>query len=99
MPDFAGLVLAGRREGVDPFAESVGASHRALIPVAGVPMLLRVLRCLAATSRVADLTVSIDRPELIDEVPEIAERTERRVTPCTVQLVRCNAVTCQLQSA
>ena len=78
MPSFAGLVLAGRREGVDPFAESVGASHRALIPVAGVPMLLRVLRCLAATSRVADLTVSIDRPELIDEVPEIAERTEHR---------------------
>ena len=65
MSTFAGLVLAGRREGVDPFAEAQGASHRALIPVGGVPMLLRVLRCLGESRDVGNLAVSIDRPELL----------------------------------
>jgi GTP:adenosylcobinamide-phosphate guanylyltransferase len=76
MTTYAGLVLAGRREGVDPFAESVGASHRALIPVCGVPMLLRVLRCLEAARDVSNTTVSIDRPQLLREVPDIASAME-----------------------
>jgi len=72
MARVAGLVLAGRREGVDPFAEERGASHRALIPVGGVPMLLRVLRCLRDSRDVGPLAVSIDRPELLAREPEIA---------------------------
>jgi GTP:adenosylcobinamide-phosphate guanylyltransferase len=76
MATYAGLVLAGRREGIDPFAEAVGASHRALIPVAGVPMVLRVLRCLEDARAVANLTVSIDRPDLLAEIPDIALATQ-----------------------
>ncbi len=76
MATYAGLVLAGRREGVDPFAESLGASHRALIPVGGVPMLLRVLRCLDAARDVSSRTVSIDRPELLGDLPEFAAALE-----------------------
>ena len=72
MATYAGLVLAGRREGVDPFAEAEGASHRALIPVGGVPMLLRVLRCLEEARDVSDTAVSIDRPELLEAVPDLA---------------------------
>jgi GTP:adenosylcobinamide-phosphate guanylyltransferase len=74
--DFAGLVLAGRRDGADPLAESTGASHRALVPVAGTPMLLRVLDTLRASGRAAPVTVSIDAPGLLDAVPQISRSRE-----------------------
>jgi GTP:adenosylcobinamide-phosphate guanylyltransferase len=66
-------VLAGKRGAHDALAESRGATHRALLPVAGVPMLLRVLRCLEAAG-FARIHVSIDAPERLDAVPELAER-------------------------
>jgi GTP:adenosylcobinamide-phosphate guanylyltransferase len=64
-------VLAGKRGAHDELAESRGASHRALLPVAGVPMLLRVLRCLRAAG-FARVHVSIDAPERLDALPELA---------------------------
>ncbi|KLI63992.1 nucleotidyltransferase family protein [Aurantiacibacter marinus] len=42
----AALVLAGTREGGDPFAQAQGASHKALIDVEGVPILQRVVDAL-----------------------------------------------------
>jgi len=59
------VVLAGRRAGEDPFAASHGAVHRALLPVAGEPMLERVLRTLRAHPRIGSIRVSIDRPDLV----------------------------------
>src|SRR5262245_39650118 len=70
---FRALILAGRRGTRDPFAESVGASHRALIPVAGVPMLLRVARTLARVPELERLWISIDEPERLAALPELAE--------------------------
>lgn len=72
MTTYAGLVLAGRRAGGDPFAESQGVTHRALIPVGGVPMLLRVLQCLDASRDVANLAVNIDHPERLSDDPDLA---------------------------
>jgi GTP:adenosylcobinamide-phosphate guanylyltransferase len=69
--DFTALVLAGRRGPDDPLARRHGVSHRALLPVAGVPMLLRVLRTLRAAG-IARLHVSIDEPDLLDALPEAA---------------------------
>lgn len=66
------LVLAGRRGPDDALAEQFGASHRALLPVHGVPSLLRVVRVLGASERFDAIHVSIDEPERIDEVPELA---------------------------
>src|SRR6185369_15359784 len=43
-PTYTALVLAGTRPGGDPLADYAGVSHKALIEVGGVPMLLRVLR-------------------------------------------------------
>ena len=60
---FSGLVLAGRRGAADPLAENQGSTHRALLDVCGVPMLLRVVRALEASGRVGRLVVSIDDPE------------------------------------
>lgn len=65
-------MLAGKRGAHDALAESRGATHRALLPVAGVPMLVRVLRCLRA-SGFERIHVSIDAPERLDAVPELAE--------------------------
>lgn len=69
--DFSALVLAGRRGPQDPLAVSRGATHRALLRVAGVPMLVRVVRTLRAAG-LARLHVSIDAPELLDAEPELA---------------------------
>ena len=70
--DFSALVLAGRRGPQDPLAVGHGVSHRALLPVAGVPMLLRVLRTLRAAG-ITRLHVSIDAPELLETLPELAD--------------------------
>jgi len=46
---FAALVLAGDRRADDPLLQSTGLPSKALLPVAGTPMVLRVLAALAAS--------------------------------------------------
>ena len=41
MSKYTALLLAGSRPGGDPFAARYGASMKALIPIAGEPMVLR----------------------------------------------------------
>ena len=42
------LILAGQREGVeDPLCEAAGVTHKAEIPVLGIPMLHRVISALS----------------------------------------------------
>jgi GTP:adenosylcobinamide-phosphate guanylyltransferase len=77
MPPFNVLVLAGRRHGVDPLAEQTGVSHRALLDVAGQPMLVRVIRTLRASSRVGEIAVSIDDPHALETVPELKALVEQ----------------------
>jgi GTP:adenosylcobinamide-phosphate guanylyltransferase len=70
------LVLAGRRRTPDALARERGVTHKALIPVAGVPMLVRVLRTLRATPGVGRCVVSIDDPSVLDPVAELAAARE-----------------------
>lgn len=56
-PGWTALVLAGQRPGVDPVAAHFGLTAKALIPVAGEPMLSRVLHALSATPEVARIIV------------------------------------------
>lgn len=51
------IVLAGSRGPDDPVARTAGLAHKALVPVAGVPMLRRVLDTLAAVPCIAGVTV------------------------------------------
>ncbi|MGH0037160.1 MAG: nucleotidyltransferase family protein [Myxococcota bacterium] len=74
---FRALVLAGRRQADDPLARSAGAPHRALLDIAGRPMLERVLRTLSAHPRIGAVTVSIDQPELLERFPGLAEAASR----------------------
>jgi GTP:adenosylcobinamide-phosphate guanylyltransferase len=53
----ATLVLAGSRPGADPLLAGTGLSSKALLPVAGTPMLARVLNALALTPGIGTITV------------------------------------------
>lgn len=60
------IVLAGSRDGArDPLAQLGGVAHKTLLPVAGIPMLSRVLRALQATPDLGQVYVSIETPEAI----------------------------------
>ena len=73
MVSIAAVVLAGTRGEGDPLAAAEGLRHRALLPVAGVPMLLRVVRTLQEAPAVDRIQVSIDDPSALDDVAELAE--------------------------
>lgn len=75
MTPLSALVLAGRRGPVDALADAHGASHRALLEVGGVPMLLRVVRALRSSRGLGPLHVSIDAPERLAAIPELAALT------------------------
>lgn len=64
------LVLAGTRPGGDPLAAHAGVSHKALIDIAGVSMLQRVLGALAAVPAVARIVVAIERPDIVAALPD-----------------------------
>ena len=60
------LVLAAGRGAGDPMARASGASHKCLLPVAGTPMLIRVLDALAASTCVRRIFISIEDAAIID---------------------------------
>jgi GTP:adenosylcobinamide-phosphate guanylyltransferase len=63
---FTALVLAASRGPDDPVAKSEGVSHKALVDVAGTPMLLRVVRALSASQSVGQIAVGIGNSEILD---------------------------------
>ena len=69
------VVLAGSRPGGDAFAASFGTDLKALIPVAGEPMVRRPVRALLASEKVGSILVLSQAPERIAaELPD-----ERRI--------------------
>jgi len=73
MTAFTALVLAGSRGPTDPLARSQGVRHRALLDVAGTPMLVRVVRALRESESVGPITVSIEDPQAVASVPELED--------------------------
>lgn len=67
MNRWTAIVLAGSRPGVDPFAARYGTDLKALIPVAGVPMVARPVQALLASEDVAQVRVLAQQPERIAE--------------------------------
>ena len=59
------VVLAGSRPGGDPFAQAYGTDLKALIPVAGTPMVQRPVKALLASHRVETIHVLAQQPERI----------------------------------
>lgn len=56
------ILLAGSRPGVDPLAAAVGVPFKAMIPVAGVPMIARVARTLIDHPRIGTITILAQDP-------------------------------------
>jgi GTP:adenosylcobinamide-phosphate guanylyltransferase len=69
---FAAIVLAGDRGQDDPVARASGVSCKALVPVGGRPMVLRVLDALEGSSAVASLLVCGSSSRLLGHSPELA---------------------------
>ncbi len=61
---FTALILAGNRNGDDAVARQAGLTHRALVPVAGIPMLLRVMRTLRGVPSIGSVALCIERSAL-----------------------------------
>jgi GTP:adenosylcobinamide-phosphate guanylyltransferase len=73
-PIFHAVVLAGDRGPDDPVARHTGAPCKALVPVAGRPMLLRVLDALAASTVIDGVTLVGPQARQLEQSPEIAAR-------------------------
>lgn len=54
------VILAAGRGPDDPMAKAYGVAHKCLLPVAGMPMLARVVRALAATPLQQPFALSIE---------------------------------------
>jgi GTP:adenosylcobinamide-phosphate guanylyltransferase len=68
---YTAIVLAGSRPGRDAFAEGFGTEVKALIPVAGEPMVARPVRALLASENVGDVIVLSQALEgLADALPD-----------------------------
>ena len=70
-PPFTALVLAGSRGPDDPVARAGGVAHKCLVPVAGVPMAVRVVETLAACPSVGRIALALEDPALLDALPAL----------------------------
>ena len=68
MTRYQALLLAGSRPGKDAFAARYGAELKALIPIAGEPMVLRPLRALLASKPVEAVRILTQEPDLLAPV-------------------------------
>lgn len=64
---YTAIVLAGSRPGRDAFAEQHGTDLKALIPIAGEPMVRRPVRALLESGSVGQIVVLSQQPERIAE--------------------------------
>jgi GTP:adenosylcobinamide-phosphate guanylyltransferase len=68
---YTALVLAGSRPGRDAFAQAFGTDLKALIPLAGEPMVARPVRALLASGQVGEVIVLSQAPDrLADALPD-----------------------------
>lgn len=86
---FTAVVLAGSRPGQDSFAESFGTDLKALIPLAGEPMVRRPVRALLESAQIRKVLVLAQAPERIAEMLPDTEvrRSEGTIAETMLALV------------
>ena len=67
------LVPAGDRSAGDPVAKASGVSSKALAPLAGTPMIIRVLNALQATGRVDSIVLCGPDRDAVESCPPLQE--------------------------
>lgn len=73
---FSAVVLAGDRKPGDPVAEAAGVSCKALTPVGGRPMVLRVLDALEASQEIGPVVLCGPPRAAIDQEEELRGRID-----------------------
>jgi GTP:adenosylcobinamide-phosphate guanylyltransferase len=81
---FTAVVLAGSRPGRDALAEQFGTDLKALIPVAGEPMVRRPVRALLASDHVDKVVVLSQAPDRITAALPDDPRIETRESKGTI---------------
>jgi GTP:adenosylcobinamide-phosphate guanylyltransferase len=88
MTQWTALLLAGSRPTGDPLARSMIIGHKALIPVAGEPMVLRPLRALLESEQIGDVIVLTQDPQdlrpVLPDDPRITIRASRETIAATI---------------
>jgi GTP:adenosylcobinamide-phosphate guanylyltransferase len=84
MSKWTAVLLAGSRPAGDPLATAMGVKHKALIPVAGEPMILRPLRALLASERVGKVLVVTQDPAELRAVLPGDDRIRLRTSGATI---------------
>ncbi|MCX7184219.1 MAG: nucleotidyltransferase family protein [Nitrosospira sp.] len=78
---FSAVVLAADRTAHDPVASRAGTACKALAPIAGTPMIIRVLDALEASEMVGKIVVCGPPASMLPDCPELQRRIESgRVT-------------------
>ena len=75
---YTAIVLAGSRPGPDPFAQQFGNDIKALVAVAGEPMVRRPVRALLASDNIASVIVLTQAPDRIAAILPADERIALR---------------------
>lgn len=73
---FVALVLAADRTSTDPITLHTGAACKAIAPVCGVPMIIRVLDALEASHFVASIILCGPPESILSACPELKERID-----------------------
>ncbi|HEX6072948.1 MAG TPA: nucleotidyltransferase family protein [Sphingomicrobium sp.] len=81
---YTAIVLAGSRPGRDPLAARFGAEVKALIPVAGEPMVRRPVCALLASENVGRIIVLTQRPDVVARALPDDPRLEVRESDATI---------------
>lgn len=68
------ILLAGSRPGGDPLAKAHGTDLKALIPLAGEPMVRRPIQALLACAQVDRIRVLTQKPDHLETVLQAGER-------------------------
>ncbi len=73
---FVAIVLAGDRSNSDPVAAHAGTSCKAVVDIAGTPMVIRVLDALQASGKVKSIILCGPSQTGLDECPALRQRIE-----------------------
>ena len=73
---FAAVVLAADRTANDPITQYTGATCKAIAPICGSPMIIRVLDALEASDRVKSITICGPPESVLPDCPELKQRIE-----------------------
>jgi len=73
---FAAVVLAADRGRNDPVAAAAGVAAKCLTPIAGTPMVMRVVRALRQSGRIDDILLCGPDARTVEGSPRIGQVTK-----------------------